>query len=71
MVEESDVTMLQDMNFTKDLDAAVADADMIMVATNHSLYTERKEIILDRVAKKQTRVVDLWNSLETGSVFLD
>ena len=71
MVNESDVTKLQGMHFTKDLDAAVADADMIMIATNHSLYTQRKSLILDRVAKKQARVVDLWNSLETGSVFLD
>jgi UDP-N-acetyl-D-mannosaminuronic acid dehydrogenase len=71
MVDEKDVTMLQGMKFTKDLDAAVADADVIMIATNHSLYTQRKNLILERVERKQTRVVDLWNSLETGKVFLD
>ena len=71
MVEESQVTMLQGMQFTRDLDAAVADAELIMIATNHSLYTDRKDLILDRVARQGTRVVDLWNSLKTGKVFLD
>lgn len=71
MVDESQVTKLQGMEFTKDLDGAVAKADMIMIATNHSLYTQRKSLILDRVAGKQTKVVDLWNALGTGKVFLD
>jgi UDP-N-acetyl-D-mannosaminuronate dehydrogenase len=71
MVDESQVTKLQGMKFTQDLDAAVADAQFVMIATNHSLYTERKDLILDRVARRETRVVDLWNSLQTGKVFLD
>ena len=71
MVEESQVTKLQGMHFTRDLDAAVADAEIVMIATNHSLYTARKSLLLERVRRKQTRVIDLWNSLETGKVFLD
>ena len=71
MVEESQVTKLQGMEFTQDLDAAVANADVVMIATNHSLYTERKDLLLGRVARKETRVIDLWNSLQTGKVFLD
>ena len=71
MVDESQVTKLQGMKFTQDLDAAVADAQFVMIATNHSLYTERKDLILDRVARQESRVVDLWNSLKTGKVFLD
>jgi UDP-N-acetyl-D-mannosaminuronate dehydrogenase len=70
-VDEDLVHKLQGMEFTKNLDSAVSDADLIVIATNHSLYTEKKASILDRVNKKQTRVVDLWNALETGVVFLD
>jgi UDP-N-acetyl-D-mannosaminuronic acid dehydrogenase len=71
IVDEDLVHKLQGMEFTKNLDSAVSDADLIVIATNHSLYTEKKALILDRVNKKQTRVVDLWNALETGVVFLD
>lgn len=71
IVDENHVYKLQGMKFTKDLEPAIRDADLIVIATNHSFYTERKSLILDLVTQKKTRVVDLWNSLETGLVFLD
>lgn len=71
MVEEDKVHKLQGMSFTQDLELAIADADLIVIATNHSLYTEKKAMILEQVKERQARVVDLWNSLETGHVFLD
>jgi UDP-N-acetyl-D-mannosaminuronic acid dehydrogenase len=71
MVDKNHVYHLHGMEFTHDLESAIEDADLVFIATNHSLYTKKKSLILDRVAKKQTRVVDLWNSLETGSVLLD
>ncbi len=71
IVDESHVYKLQGMEFTKDLESAIEDADLIVIATNHSLYTERKSLILDLVTKRKARVVDIWNSLETGVVFLD
>jgi UDP-N-acetyl-D-mannosaminuronic acid dehydrogenase len=71
LVNEDNVHKLQGMEFTRDLDTILQDADLIFIATNHSLYTEKKSLILDRVARKKARVVDLWNSLETGVVFLE
>lgn len=71
MTNEDAVHMLQGMVFTTELEAAVNDADLILIATNHSLYTAKKALILDRVAAGELRVIDLWNSLETGKVFLD
>jgi len=71
IVDEDHIYKLRGMKFTNHLETAIEDADMIMIATNHSLYTERKSLILDVVAKRKARVVDIWNSLETGIVFLD
>ena len=71
LVEKSQVNLLQDVEFTSELDAAVEIADLIIIATNHSLYTEKKDAILERVLGKRCRVVDLWDSLQTGTVFID
>jgi UDP-N-acetyl-D-mannosaminuronic acid dehydrogenase len=71
LVDENDITPLQGMTFAKDLNATVEEADLIIIATNHSLYTEQRNLILDRVLEKRCRVVDLWDSLQTGTVFLD
>ena len=71
LINESDVTPLQGMTFTKDLNTTVEEADLIFIATNHSLYTEQRDLILTNVLEKRCRVVDLWNSLQTETVFLD
>lgn len=71
IVNEQHVHKLQGMAFTTNLESAVNSADLIVIATNHSLYTEKKSLILERVRNKKTRVIDLWNSLETGVVFLE
>jgi UDP-N-acetyl-D-mannosaminuronic acid dehydrogenase len=70
MVNEDHVLKLDGMHFTKDLEEATQDADLIFIATNHSLYTEKKSRLLNLVKKNKARVVDFWNSLETGHVFL-
>ncbi len=71
LIEESDIYLLEGMTFTKDLNTTVEEAELIVIATNHSLYTEQRDFILERVLEKRCRVVDLWNSLQTGTVFLD
>jgi len=71
LVDESQVNLLQDVSFTGNLESAVENADLLVIATNHSLYTEKRDIILERVLGKKCRVVDLWDSLQTGTVFVD
>jgi UDP-N-acetyl-D-mannosaminuronic acid dehydrogenase len=56
---------------TQPLHEAVRDADVIIVATNHSAY-ESPETLREilAVAAEQCLLVDPWNSLGTGQVFL-
>ncbi len=71
LVNEAEVIQLHDMKFSTDLDQTIESADLIVIATNHSLYTENREKLLDQVKNNQCRIVDLWDSLDTGKVFLD
>lgn len=70
LIPEGSITPLQGLEFTTDLREAVRGANLVVIATNHSLYTERKDEILDLVEQGVTRVVDLWDALGTGRVFL-
>jgi UDP-N-acetyl-D-mannosaminuronic acid dehydrogenase len=70
LIRDDDVSMLQGLQFTKSFAEAVDDADLIFIATNHSLYTQERETILRRVENGSCRVVDLWDSLLSGKVFL-
>lgn len=63
------VAPLQGLEFSADLGEAIADADIIVIATNHSLYGDRKNEILGKIEADGTLVVDLWNVLDTGRVF--
>lgn len=70
LIPPDSFTPLQGLEFTADLDAALDGADLVMIATNHTLYTERKAEILARVERGEARVVDIWDALGTGRVFL-
>lgn len=71
LVKEEEVNLLQDMKFSHDFKNTVENSDLLFIATNHSLYTDQKDIILKKVAKQSCKVVDLWNCLETGNVLVD
>jgi UDP-N-acetyl-D-mannosaminuronic acid dehydrogenase len=56
---------------TQPLEQAVQDADVVIVATNHSEF-ERSEVLAEilRRASEDCLLVDPWNSLRTGQVFV-
>jgi UDP-N-acetyl-D-mannosaminuronic acid dehydrogenase len=56
---------------TQPLDQAVADADVVIVATNHSAFEGRAALseIVDR-ASPNCLLVDPWDALGTGQVFI-
>lgn len=70
LIQEADVPVMPDLRFTNDLAEALDSSDLIVIATNHSLYTEQKDVLLSRVEEGTCRVVDIWDSLGTGSVLL-
>jgi len=70
-IEEGLVGKLQGLRFTRDLEEAIADAEVLFIATNHTLYSERKDVVLARVREGDARIVDIWDSLGTGFVFID
>lgn len=57
--------------FTADLDAALAGADLVMIAANHSLYAKSSEKILDAARRSGARIVDIWNICGQGRVLID
>jgi UDP-N-acetyl-D-mannosaminuronic acid dehydrogenase len=70
LVPPGSIVPLHGLEHTTDLARAMDGADLVVVATNHSLYTERREEILASVEAGQTRLVDIWNALGTGRVLL-
>ena len=70
LIPKEDVPVMPDLSFTDDLEEAVSGADLIVIATNHSLYSEQKEMFKARVENDGCRIVDIWDSLGTGSVLL-
>jgi UDP-N-acetyl-D-mannosaminuronic acid dehydrogenase len=70
LVQQDDVPVMPDLTFTNDLSDAVSDADLIVIATNHSLYSDQKDMLMQRVENNSCRIVDIWDSLGTGSVLL-
>ncbi|MGI9225471.1 MAG: nucleotide sugar dehydrogenase [Woeseiaceae bacterium] len=70
LIQQDDVPVMPDLAFTSDLSDAIADADLLVIATNHSLYSEQREKIIAGVEDGSCRVVDIWDSLGTGSVLL-
>ena len=70
LIQDDDVPDMPDLTFTKDLSEAVLGADLIVIATNHTAYSEQKEMLMSRVEENGCRIVDIWDSLGTGSVLL-
>jgi len=70
LIQKEDVPVMPDLRFTNDLSEALDSSDLVVIATNHSLYTEQKDVLLGRVEKNACRIVDIWDSLGTGSVLL-
>jgi len=70
LIQDDDIPDMPDLTFTKDLSEAVSGADLIVIATNHSAYSEQKEMLMSRVEDNGCRIVDIWDSLGTGSVLL-
>ena len=70
LIPEDGVPEMMDLTFTNDLSEAVSGADLIVIATNHSLYSEQRDMLIGRVENDGCRIVDIWDSLGTGSVLL-
>jgi UDP-N-acetyl-D-mannosaminuronic acid dehydrogenase len=70
LIPQEEVPVMPDLTFVRDLSDAVSGADLIVIATNHSLYSEQREMIMGRVENNGCRIVDIWDSLGTGSVLL-
>lgn len=70
LVQQDDVPVMPDLGFTDDLEEAVSNADLVVIATNHSRYTERKQLLLTRAEESGCRIIDIWDSLQTGIVFI-
>jgi len=56
---------------TQSLDEAVRDADVVIVATNHSQFEDPDTLgRIHAVASEDCLLADPWNSLGTGQVFV-
>jgi len=52
------------------LEDAVTQADVVIIATNHSVYSDPQTIeAIRRSAREDCVIVDVWNALGTGQVF--
>ncbi|MGB5812293.1 MAG: nucleotide sugar dehydrogenase, partial [Polyangiales bacterium] len=69
-VSEKDISELRGLSFTPSLDEALQSPTLIYIATNHSLYTEQRARILSLAESGRAKIVDLWDALGTGTVFI-
>jgi UDP-N-acetyl-D-mannosaminuronic acid dehydrogenase len=65
------VEQVPGVTFTAEVETAVRDAEFIFVATNHGLYTRKRDLIVQAVREGRSRVIDIWNVCGQGRVFLD
>jgi len=70
LIPQEDVPVMPDLEFTPDLSEAVSEADLVVIATNHSLYSEQSAMLMQRIDDNDCRIVDIWDSLGTGSVLI-
>src|SRR5690606_17971560 len=59
------------VEFTPCLDTALKDADFVLIATNHSLYSRERDKIVDAARLRGARVVDIWDCCGLGLVTFD
>ncbi len=69
-ITAADVEPATGLEFTPYLETALADAEVVFVATNHSVYAERRDEILAAV-RRGVQVVDIWNTCGLNSVAFD
>lgn len=56
--------------FTESYEDAIADADLVIIATNHSLYNANRHKILEQCAMRKANIIDVWNVLGTHRIFI-
>ena len=59
------------LEFTRDFETALAGADFVFIATNHSLYARQCDRIVDAVRLHGAKVLDIWNICAQGRVAFD
>jgi UDP-N-acetyl-D-mannosaminuronate dehydrogenase len=59
------------LEFTPDFETALAGADLVFIAANHSVYTWQSQKIVDAARLYGVKVVDIWNTCGVGRVTLD
>jgi UDP-N-acetyl-D-mannosaminuronic acid dehydrogenase len=70
LIPPGSAVKLNGLEHTTDLGQAIRDTDLIFIATNHSLYSERADEILEPVTAGTARAVDIWNALGTNQVMI-
>jgi UDP-N-acetyl-D-mannosaminuronic acid dehydrogenase len=70
-VSQSSIEQVPGLEFTPDFEAAMADADLVVIATNHSLYAKHSEKIVDAARLYGARVLDIWNTCNQNQVLFD
>lgn len=65
------VEPLPGVEFTPDFEAALAGADLVFIATNHSLYARESRKIVDAARLCGVKVVDIWNTCGQRRVLFD
>ena len=68
LIPEEDAPVMPDLRFTNDFSNAIEGADLIVIATNHSMYTDQRDFLISRVENEGCRIVDIWDALGTGKV---
>ncbi len=66
----NDIEPCAGVQFTPDMDTALRNADFVFIATNHSLYTEKRDRILEAV-NRGARVIDIWDSCGQNRATID
>jgi UDP-N-acetyl-D-mannosaminuronate dehydrogenase len=59
------------LEFVPDFETALGDADLVFIATNHSLYVQQSHKIVDAARLYGVKVVDIWNTCGHGRVTFD
>jgi UDP-N-acetyl-D-mannosaminuronic acid dehydrogenase len=70
-ITAEEVEPLPTLEFTPELDTALAGAEVVFIATNHSLYAQQSHKIVEVVRLYGVKVVDIWNTCGQGRVAFD
>lgn len=70
-VSGSDIEKLPNLSFVPEMAGAIANAEFVFLATNHTLYSQQFNTLVARIEEGNARVVDIWNCCGQRKVFLD